>query len=213
MTTQQPEETSSSPTANEPHLKSAITLKFMLLIAGIVGAISTFILVMEKLAILKDSSHKTSCDLSPFISCGSVMASWQASLFGFPNQFIGIVAFTTVLITAFLLFLKVQLPKSYWIALYTGTTLGFILIIWLWSQSLYSIGALCLYCIAVWSVMIPLWILMTRHVSNLGYLGNFFKNKIGGFLNEWWWVLVIALYLGVVVSIFFRFQFYWLTFF
>lgn len=196
-----------------PEQKSGTAIKTMLLIAGIVGAISTFILIMEKLEILKDASHKTSCDLSPFISCGSVMASWQATLFRFPNQFIGVVAFTVVLLTAFLLFLKVQLPKAYWLALYVGTTLGFSFVVWLWSQSLYSIGALCLYCIAVWSVMIPLWILMTRHVSNLGYLGNGFKTKVAPFLNEWWWVVLIALYLGVILSIFFRFQFYWLTFF
>lgn len=196
-----------------PEQKSGIAIKIMLLIAGVVGAIATFILIMEKLAILKDSSHKTSCDISPFISCGSVMASWQASVLGFPNQFMGVVAFTVVLLTAFLLFLRVQLPKAYWVALYVGTTLGFGFIVWLWSQSLYSIGALCVYCMAVWSVMIPLWILMTRHLSNLGYLGNGAKAKVAPFLNEWWWVILIALYLGVILSIFFRFQFYWLTFF
>lgn len=197
----------------ENTLKSGKALYIMLILSGIIGATATFILIMEKLAILKDAGHKTSCDLSPFISCGSVMASWQATLFGFPNQFIGVVAFTIVLLTAFLITLKVDLPKAYWVSLYTGTTLGFTLVVWLWSQSLYSIGALCLYCIAVWSVMIPLWILMTRHLSNLGHLGSFAKNKIGPFLDEWWWVVLIALYLGVIVSIFFRFQFYWVTFF
>lgn len=200
-------------TETEPLRKSGKALYIMLILSGIVGAISSFILIMEKLAILKDPGHKTSCDLSPFISCGSVMASWQSSLLGFPNPFLGVVAFTVVLLTAFLLSLKVTLPKTYWVSLYAGTTVGFAFIVWLWSQSLYSIGALCLYCIAVWSVMIPLWLLMTRHVSNLGYLGSFAKTKLGPFLNEWWWVLLIALYLGVIVSIFFRFQFYWLTFF
>ena len=200
-------------TMQENIKKSGKALFIMLILSGIVGATSTFILIMEKLAILKDAGHKTSCDLSPFISCGSVMASWQATLFGFPNQFIGVVAFTTVLLTAFLISLKVSLPKQYWLSLYAGTTLGFIFVIWLWSQSLYDIGALCLYCMAVWSVMIPLWILMTRHLSNLGHLGPFAKNKIGPFLDGWWWVVLIALYLGVIISIFFRFSFYWVTFF
>lgn len=188
------------------------SLNIMLVVAGIVGLLSSFILILEKLALLKDPSHQTSCDLSPFVSCGSVMESWQAQLFGFPNPLIGIGAFTVILVTAFLLALKVDLPKAYWSSLYVGTTLGFVFIVWLWSQSLYDIGALCLYCIAVWSVMIPLWLLMTRFLANKGHLGTFGKEKLAPFLNEWWWVAMIALYLGILVSIFFRFSFYWLSF-
>lgn len=188
------------------------TFTIMLFLAGIVGATASFILVLERLALYADPGHKTSCDISPFISCGSVMASWQAELLGFPNPFIGIVAFTITLITAALLASKVELPRWYMTAYYIGTTAGFGLIIWLWTQSLYSIGALCLYCIAVWSVMIPLWILFTRYMSHKGYLGEWAKNKLAGFLDEWWWVILILLYIGVIASIFFRFSFYWLSF-
>lgn len=204
-------QTQDIPPQSEP--RSALAMKVMLVLAGVVGAIATFILVMERLALYADPGHKTSCDISPFISCGSVMASWQAKLFGFPNQFIGIVAFTIVLLTASLLISKVSLPKWYWLALYVGTTLGMTMIVWLWFQSLYSIGALCLYCIAVWTVMIPLWILMTRYVAAKGYLGSWAETKLAGFLDGWWWVIMIAVYAGVIVSIFLRFDFYWLSLF
>ena len=200
---------SSEVTRSEPH--SALAMKVILVVAGIVGAVSTFILVMERLALYTDPQHKTSCDISPFISCGSVMASWQAKLFGFPNQFIGIVAFTIILLTAALFISRVVLPRWYWVALYAGTTLGMTMIVWLWYQSLYSIGALCLYCMAVWSVMIPLWILMTRYVSAKGYLGGWAERRLAVFLDGWWWVILIALYAGVLVSIFLRFDFYWLS--
>lgn len=190
---------------------SALAMKIMLVVAGIVGAVSTFILVMERIALYTDPQHKTSCDISPFISCGSVMASWQAKLLGFPNQFIGIVAFTVVLLTAALFISKVVLPRWYWLSLFTGTTLGLALVVWLWHQSLYSIGALCLYCIAVWCVMIPLWILMARYFAARGYLGRWAQQNLAVFLDDWWWIVLIAVYAGLILSIFLRFDFYWLS--
>lgn len=181
----------------------------MLIIAGIVGIASSFILILEKLELAKNLNHQTSCDLSPFVSCGSVMASWQATLFGFPNQLLGFVAFTIILVTASLVVSTTVLPKWYWMALYIGTSLGMIFIVWLWSQSLYSIGALCLYCMAVWSVMIPLFTLMTRYMGNKGYLGKA-GYAVGSFLDAWWWVIVSSLYLLVIATIFLRFDFYWI---
>src|SRR3954464_724895 len=70
---------------------------WLLLITGVVGWLASGTLVLEKLEVLKDPNHVTVCDVNPFISCGEVMKTWQSSLFGFPNMFIGIVAFAIII--------------------------------------------------------------------------------------------------------------------
>ncbi len=97
-----------------------------------------------------------SCSINPVLSCGSVMITPQASVFGFPNPLIGIVSFTVVLVTGVLAVAKVRLPRWYWAGLAIGTLLGAVFVHWLIFQSLYRIGALCPYCMVVWAVTIPL---------------------------------------------------------
>ena len=57
-------------------------------------------------------------------------------------------------------FAKVFLPQWYWAGLTVGTVLGAVFVHWLIFQSLYRIGALCPYCMLVWSVTIPLLVVV-----------------------------------------------------
>ena len=70
---------------------------WLLVITGVVGWLASGTLVLEKLEVLKDPNHTTVCDVNPWISCGQVMQTWQSSVFGFPNMFIGIVAFAVTI--------------------------------------------------------------------------------------------------------------------
>ena len=72
---------------------------WLLVITGIVGWLASGALVLEKLEVLKDPNHVTACDINPWVSCGAVMQTWQSSVFGFPNMFIGIVAFAVIITT------------------------------------------------------------------------------------------------------------------
>ena len=85
-----------------------------LLAAGAVGWIASTILVLERLALYRDSGHVTSCDVNPWVSCGKVMGTWQSELFGFPNPLIGIVAFAVVLATAMAVLSGASLGRWYW---------------------------------------------------------------------------------------------------
>lgn len=74
-------------------------LGLLMIITGVIGWIASGILALEKLEALRDPNHITSCDINPWVSCGDVMKTWQSSLFGFPNMFIGIVAFAVIITT------------------------------------------------------------------------------------------------------------------
>ena len=140
---------------------------WLLLITGVVGWLASGTLVLEKLEVLKDPGHVTVCDVNPWISCGQVMQTPQSSVFGFPNMFIGIVAFAVIITTAMGMLAGARFARWYWLGLQAGVTLGFVFVVWLWSQALYSIHILCPFCMVVWAVMIPLFVWVTvRNVSN-----------------------------------------------
>ena len=176
------------------------------LIAGVLGLASAFTLTVEKIEILINPDYVPTCSINPVLSCGSVMVTPQASVFGFPNPLIGIVGFTVVLVTAVLALAKVRLPRWYWAGLATGTLLGVAFVHWLIFQSLYRIGALCPYCMVVWAVTIPLLVVVSS-IALQPRLGH----GVAGVLHRWRWSLVTLWFAAVILMILARFWDYWST--
>lgn len=176
------------------------------LIAGGLGLAAAFTLTVEKIELLINPAYVPSCSLNPVLSCGSVMVTRQASVFGFPNPLIGIVAFTLVVATGVLAVAKVQLPQWYWAGLAAGTTLGVAFIHWLIFQSLYRIGALCPYCMVVWAVTVPLLVV----VASIA-LRPLAGNGVLRVLHQWRWSLVALWFTALILMILVRFWAYWST--
>jgi len=177
-----------------------------LLIGGVLGLAASLTLTVEKIALLIDPAYVPTCSLNPVLACGSVMVSWQASVFGFPNPLIGIVAFTVVTVTGVISVGGVRLPRWYWSGLAMGSLLGTIFVHWLIFQSLYRIGALCPYCMVVWSVTIPTFVVATA--ITLRPLG---AHPAARLLYQWRWSLVTFWFVGVVLLALVRFWDYWST--
>ncbi|OBF17851.1 vitamin K epoxide reductase family protein [Mycobacterium sp. ACS4331] len=176
------------------------------LIAGVLGFVASFTLTVEKIELLVDPSYVPSCSINPVLSCGSVMVTPQAGLFGFPNPLIGIVSFAVVIVTGVLAVAKVRLPQWYWVGLAIGTTLGAVFVNWLIFQSLYRIGALCPYCMVVWAVTIPLLVV----VASIA-LRPLAGNVVLRVLYQWRWSIVTLWFTAVVLMILVRFWDYWST--
>ena len=176
------------------------------LIAGAIGLIAAITLTIEKIKLLQNPAYVPSCSINPVLSCGSVMVTPQAAAFGFPNPLIGIAAFAVVVVTGVLVVAKVQLPQWYWIGMAVGTLLGAVFVHWLIYQSLYVIGALCPYCMVVWSVTIPLLVV----VSSIA-LRPLAHNGFARVLYQWRWSLVALWFTGLVLLILVRFWNYWST--
>lgn len=177
-----------------------------LLVFAVISFISATILTLEKLAVLTDPNHIPSCSINPFLACGPIMNSWQAAVFGIPNSIIGMVGFG---ILTFIIFTGLihTLPKWYYLATFIGVSLAMGFIIWLISQSLYDIGALCIYCMIVWIMMIP-----TFWYTTALFITKYNLNKIK-FIATYKWSFIIVSYMIVVILVFVRFQTYWLTLF
>ena len=174
------------------------------LIAGVLGLAASLTLTIEKIELLINPNYVPSCSINPVLSCGSVMVTEQASVFGFPNPLIGIVAFTVVLVTGVLAVTDVRLPRWYWAGRAVGSLLGVVFVHWLIFQSLYRIGALCPYCMVVWAITVPLFVVATSLA-----LRPLAANPVARVLHEWRWSLVALWYTAVVLLVLVRFWDYW----
>jgi len=176
------------------------------LIAGAVGLTAALTLTIEKIELLIDPAYVPSCSINPVLSCGSVMVTPQASEFGFPNSLLGIVAFSVVVVAGVLAVAKVSLPQWFWAGLAVGTLLGAVFVHWLIYQSLYVIGALCPYCMVVWSMTIPLLVVVSS-IALRPLAGNAFARAV----YQWRWSLVALWFTGLILLIVIRFWPYWST--
>lgn len=135
----------------------------LLLATGAVGLLAAFVLAVEKYRQLANPLYVPSCSLSEVVSCGSVMSSDQAELFGFPNPLLGVVGFSVLATTGAALLTGARLGRWYWLALQVGVTAAVVFVHWLIFQTLYRIGAVCPYCMVVWAATIPAFWYVTLH--------------------------------------------------
>lgn len=145
------------------------SLPWLLLLGGLVGLTAAFVLTVEKIALILDPTYIPSCSFNPVLSCGSVMATPQASAFGFPNSLLGIAGFAVVTTSGATLLAGARLHRWYWFGLLAGATAGVVFVHWLIIQSLYRIGALCPYCMVVWAITIPIFWYVTLHTLGRSY--------------------------------------------
>lgn len=188
------------------------TLAFLLLGGGFLGLIASFVLVVEKIALIVDPDYIPSCSLNPVLSCGSIMQTEQAELLGFPNPLIGVAAFPVVMATGAALLAGGRLARWYWRGLQVGATLGLLFVGWLIFQSLYRIGALCPYCMVVWALVIPIWWYVTRRNLAAGVWGErMARSRAVRVLHDGHGLALTILFATIVILIAERFWTYWAT--
>jgi uncharacterized membrane protein len=183
---------------------------WVLTVGGIVGTAAAFALVLDRIALLEDPAFVPSCSISPLLSCGSVMTSPQAEVFGFPNPLIGLVAFPVVTTVGVVALAGGTVPRWVWLGLQAGTVAGIVFVRWLIAQSLYVIGSLCPYCVIVWVVTITVFCYTTLHnvtADRLPLPAGW--RRVGGKLAGYHGVLLTAWLLVIVALIAARFWSYW----
>src|SRR5258708_4161823 len=111
--------------------KLARAMPFILIIGGIIGLICSFIISVDKIALLENPKFHPNCDLNPIISCGSVMSSRQGSAFGFPNPFIGLAAFAVLIAIGMAMLAGAKFAHWFWLGLNAGLLMALVFVHWL----------------------------------------------------------------------------------
>lgn len=183
-----------------------------LLVGAALGLGASAVLLVERLRLAEDPTYVPSCSLNPVLSCGSVMASSQASLLGFPNPVLGVGLFPIVVTTAVVLLTGARLPRWYWLGLQLGVTAALALVGWLVFQSVYRIGALCPYCMVVWAVVVPMfWYLTLRNAKSGVFGARLARSPALRVVQAWHAPILLLVVLGVLALVGVRFWSYWST--
>lgn len=120
-----------------------------MLVFGVLALTAALVLSIDHITQLKNAHAQLSCNFNLVLNCGKVMETWQASLLGFPNPFIGLVGFAVVISVAVSGLAGVKFPRWYLVTAQICFGLGLLFAYWLFFQSVYSIQILCPWCLLV----------------------------------------------------------------
>jgi len=129
----------------------------ILLSSSMVALIASFWQAAERIHMLKNPTVALNCNLNPIIDCGGVMGHKLAALFGFPNTFIGMVMFSMLVASAILLLTGGTFSKAYHNFVMALSTIAILFSAWFFWVSLYVIGKICLFCLAIWPASVILF--------------------------------------------------------
>ena len=187
-------------------------LPWLMVIAGAIATLASIMLAIEVFDRLKDPSFVPVCNLNPILSCTSVADSTQAHAFGFPNYFIGIAGYAAVMVIGVAMLAGGRFKRWFWRIVEVGLLLATAFLTWLQFETLYRIGALCVFCMIVWAMTIPVFWYVSLYNFRQGHIGtpsrarraaNFAQRHHGDILLIWF-LIIIALILK-------RFWYYWST--
>jgi len=120
-----------------------------MLVFGVVGLIVSFILCLDEIDLMQHPNTILSCSINAVLNCSTVMQTWQAHVFGFPNMFIGLMAYPIVITVAVVALTKANLPRWFWLTANVFYLLGALFAYWLFFNSVYIIQVLCPWCLVI----------------------------------------------------------------
>lgn len=184
------------------HIAAPVWLGAVLIVTGLAGLLGAFSLSVERIELLLNPEAALSCDLNPFLSCSGAMESAQGRLFGFPNPFLGLMAFPAPILMGVLTLGRVAMPRWVWTAFSVGVLGGLVFVLWLAQQSIFVLGFVCPWCFLVWMAMyamaFPLWTWAFGAGALPAPAG---LRRTAARFSSWGWVLSLALAVIVVLTI------------
>ncbi|MEO5919714.1 MAG: vitamin K epoxide reductase family protein [Pseudolysinimonas sp.] len=181
-----------------PDTRRPWILAVFLIVVGALGWWAAFSLTLDKFAVLENPDAVLDCNFSPLVQCGANLASWQGSVFGFPNPLIGLGGFVAPIAVGVALLAGARFANWFWIAFNVGIAGALAFVIWLISQSIYVLGTLCPWCMLVWSVTIPLFWVVTLCNAREGVFGERLRT-VGHVAQPWIVPITVACYLVIAV--------------
>ncbi|MFF8633551.1 vitamin K epoxide reductase family protein [Streptomyces pilosus] len=194
-------------TRRPPAVGTSRRTGWVMVLTGIAGWLASFQLTVDDWRLLRDPAYQPPCNISPVVSCGSVMSSPQGSLFGFPNMLLGLGAFAAVTALGIAVLSGARLHRRLWLALDAGALAAVVFTHWLIGQSLYELSKLCPYCAVVWIATIALFWYVTVHCLGQGVVPV--SRGVLEVVRDTHWMLLGAWYGIIALLVLTRFWPYW----
>ena len=112
-----------------------------MLISSVLSLIASLVLSIDAWKLAAKPNSKFACDINAVVSCGKVAKSWQSTLLGFPNAFLGLMTEPVVITVAIAGLGLVTFPKLFLKVAHVVYGAGLVFALWLLSQSFFVIKA------------------------------------------------------------------------
>lgn len=184
-------------------------LPILYVIVAVIGIVVAFWLTYDKIQILKNPNYKPICDINPIISCGDVMGAKQSNLLGVPNPIFGLVGFSMLLAFSLALFAGATFKKWLWLTINAGALAGFLFFVYLFSQGVFVLHAICPFCFIIWMITPP--ILWYTTIYNLQEGNIKTKKKVKDWVVNHHGDILLLWYILVFLTLLLKFWYYWKT--
>lgn len=190
------------------NIKLEQALPYIMMVGGFFGLLASLLLTHDKIKVLQDPNYNPFCNINPIFSCGSVMKTEQASLFGMPNTVFGIMAFTALITLGFLMASGAVFKRWLWQLAQVVATIGVLFMHYLFFQGVYRINAICPWCFVTWMVVIPTFWYITLYNLKMGNIELPNKN-VSKFLQKNHGNILAVWYLLIFIILLTHFWYYW----
>lgn len=197
-----------SETGTVQRLRAYRKTYWAMLVSATLSLIASLVLSYDAIKLAATPSGKLACDINAVISCGKVAKSWQSELLGFPNSFIGLMLEPVIITVAIAGLSLVTFPRTFMRVAHVGYGLGLVFALWLLSQSLFVINALCPWCLLVTISTVTVFSTITRVaiMENIWSLSSERHEKLVEFLDRGWGrVLYTVTYAVLILAIYFKY--------
>lgn len=120
-----------------------------MLVGALLSLLAAFVLSTEAIELAKNPNAVLSCSVNIVLNCATVGIHPTASLFGFPNSFLGLMAEPVVITVAIAGLMGIAFPRRFMFWAQIGYALGFAFAVYLFFTSMFVIQALCPWCLLV----------------------------------------------------------------
>ncbi len=178
-----------------------------MLIGAVLSLIAAFVLSVEAVDLARNPNAQLSCSINVIVNCATVGNHPSATLFGFPNGFLGLMAEPIVITVAIAGLAAVKFPRRFMFTAQICYSLGFLFAYYLFYTSMFVIQALCPWCLLVLLSTTFVFFSMTRYnirEDNL-YLPDKVAKRAKAFIHKDYdkftlAILVVAIVAGIVLK-------------
>ncbi|PTW91554.1 putative membrane protein [Microbacteriaceae bacterium MWH-Ta3] len=169
---------------------------------ALISWLAAITLGVEGYYLIKDGTQP-SCNINPFFSCGNVMQSDEARAFwGIPNQFFGMTGYAIVGTVGAAVLAGATFARWFWRAFIIGLFAAWGFLMWLFTEAVFEIGFLCLYCMVVWiTTTIMVWVLLPWLLKHGLLFDSDRARRIGGAVLPFSWAFVVVNLAVIALSI------------
>ncbi len=174
-----------------------------ILACGVLGLLAALALSIERIEQLTNPNSQLFCDVNAIFNCSTVMQTWQAKVFGFPNSFIGLMAYPVVITLGVAGLAGVKFPRWFMATAQLFFGLGLIFAYWLFFQSMYVIQVLCPLCLVVTIVTTIAFDTLLRYnlrENNL-FLPAELRKKVRGWLKKDYDKFLVGAWLALMFAL------------